>query len=401
MKILEINTFNKVVGGVESYVFHMARALENRGHQVVPLYLMPPEDHPGLMPSHRGYYMEDLTPHHTGQILEFLQTGRMADVRRRFADIVEREQPDLIHCNNIYSPIIVREYFPRLPVVRTVHDYRFLCPILLKLTRRRREVCREPMGLCCFRERCVSPLDHHAVRHMLYLRWEREVSKDFDRLVTKSRHMKDQLVQSGVPAHKVTVVPLSVELPDLAAREPDARPTVLYVGRIAEEKGVDLLVKAVSRLGTDCELVLAGDGPEVGNVRSLVDELGLGHRVTFAGWTGGEALRRLYDEADLVAVPSIWPEPFGLVGLEAMSHARPVVAFDVGGVPEWLDHEHSGLIAPVGDEAALRHALDRLLTDPDLARQLGQNGRREVEGRFVMDVASSKLIHLFENLLRR
>ena len=404
MKILEINTFNKVVGGVESYVASMSRALLDRGHQVVPLYLMHPEDHPGLIPTHRGHYMVDLTPHHLDQIMDQYRSFSVQEIRQRLHQIIDCEQPDLVHCNNIYSPVIVRELFPRLPVVRTVHDYRFLCPTLLKLTNRKKEICQRNMGLTCLRQQCISPFDHHGLRHLLLLRWELEVSKDFDRLITKSEHMKRQLVQGGIPAHKVDVIPLSIPLPALPDPAPQPMtgtiPRILFVGRIAPEKGLDVFIRALARISSDFTAVLAGDGPSTGDVQELLDRLGLQDSVTLAGWQGGEDLQQLYRDCDLVVVPSVWPEPFGLVGLEAMAHAKPVIGFNVGGIPEWLDHEHTGLLVEVGDEDALVKAMAKLLDNPALAAGLGNNGRREAETRFAMDVAATKLLRLFENVLR-
>ena len=405
MKILEINTFNKIVGGVESYVAAMAQAITNRGHELVPLYLMPPEEHPGLVPSHRGYYMEELTPHYTRHILETFRSQRASQIRSQFMEILDAEQPDIIHCNNIYSPVILREVFHRLPVVRTVHDYRFLCPILLKMTARGQQLCKKDMGLICLRERCVSPLDHNAMRHMMMLKWEQEVSRDFDHIITKSRHMKRQLMQVGFTDEQVEVIPLSI-LPPLpheapAQREPDAPATLLFVGRVAPEKGLNILLRAVRRLSGRVILKVAGDGPSMEEAARLTRELGLQERVDFLGWQSMEELNNLYRWCDIVVVPSVWPEPFGLVGLEAFSHGKPVVGFDVGGIPEWLDHEHTGLLVPVGDEEGLTQAMEKLLCDPELCARMGESGRAEINGRFSMDVAAGKLLSLLENHIRR
>ena len=405
MKILEINTFNKIVGGVESYVAAMAQAITSRGHELVPLYLMPHEDHPGLVPSHAGYYMEELTPHHTGHIIETFRSQRASKIREQFLQILDIEQPDIIHCNNIYSPVILREVFDRLPVVRTVHDYRFLCPILLKMTARGQQLCQKDMGLVCLRERCVSPLDHNALRHMMMLKWEQEVSRDFDHIITKSLHMKRQLMQVGFTDEQVEVIPLSVVPPPSLAvpapREPDGPATLLFVGRVAPEKGLDILIRSLARLSGNVTLQVAGDGPSMEEATRLVRELNLQDRVHFLGWQGMDELKGLYRWCDLVVVPSIWPEPFGLVGLEAFAYSKPVIGFDVGGIPEWLDHEHTGLLVPVGDEEGLTQAVERLLYDPALCARMGENGRAEISGRFSMDVAAGKLLGLLENHIRR
>ena len=231
------------------------------------------------------------------------------------------------------------------------------------------------------------------------------MSRDFDHIITKSRHMKRQLMQVGFTDEQVEVIPLSI-LPPLpheapAQREPDAPATLLFVGRVAPEKGLNILLRAVRRLSGRVILKVAGDGPSMEDAARLTRELGLQERVDFLGWQSMEELNDLYRWCDMVVVPSVWPEPFGLVGLEAFSHGKPVVGFDVGGIPEWLDHEHTGLLVPVGDVEGLTQAMEKLLCDPELCARMGESGRAEINGRFSMDVAAGKLLSLLENHIRR
>ena len=120
----------------------------------------------------------------------------------------------------------------------------------------------------------------------------------------------------------------------------------------------------------DANIIGAGNA-EVG-LKSQAESLGLSDRVRFLGWAPNDELDAHYNAARVVVVPSRWPEPFGMVGLEAMMHGRPVVAFNVGGIPDWLDHEVTGLLAPEQDSVAFAAALDRMLTEHDTAISMGK-----------------------------
>jgi glycosyltransferase involved in cell wall biosynthesis len=176
----------------------------------------------------------------------------------------------------------------------------------------------------------------------------------------------------------VRVIPGGVELPPDVA-DPDEPPTILYAGRLSPEKGVLELVEAADGL----PLVVAGDGP-------------LRDRVPHAlGFVPHGDLRRLYSRAALVAVPS-YREGFGIVCLEAMAHARPVVASAVGGLLDLVVDGETGILVPPGDVAALRRALRELLADRELRRRMGEAGRERVRQRFSWDAVTDSTVALYE-----
>jgi len=107
--------------------------------------------------------------------------------------------------------------------------------------------------------------------------------------------------------------------------------------------------------------------------------------VTFAGWVPHEALEPYYARAAVCVVPSRWPEPFGMVGVEAMARGRPVVGFAVGGIPDWLDDGVTGLLIPEADTAALGVAIAEMLADPARSQTLGRAGVERVRERFQPD----------------
>jgi glycosyltransferase involved in cell wall biosynthesis len=161
-------------------------------------------------------------------------------------------------------------------------------------------------------------------------------------------------------ARDVRLVPNGIELPDQVGEEADP-PEVLFVGRLAPEKGIEELVAAASGL----DLVVVGDGP----LRPLVPDT--------LGFLPTEEVAARYARAAVVVCPSR-REGFGLVCAEAMAHGRPVVATAVGGLAELVVDGETGLLVEPGDPRALRAAIDRLLADRDLRRRMGAAGRERI-----------------------
>jgi glycosyltransferase involved in cell wall biosynthesis len=165
------------------------------------------------------------------------------------------------------------------------------------------------------------------------------------------------------------------------ARSPTGRPYIFAIGRLARQKGFDVLLRAFAcalRKGFPYDLVLAGDGSERLSLQTLAVELGIPEKVAFLGATPREDVPALFAGSEFFVLPSLH-EPMGIVNLEAMAARRAVVATRVGGVPELVGDGENGLLVSPGDSLQLTAALVKLATDRDLARRLGEAGRVRVE----------------------
>jgi rhamnosyl/mannosyltransferase len=165
-------------------------------------------------------------------------------------------------------------------------------------------------------------------------------------------------------------------------RRAAVRPILLFVGRFVDYKGVDILLRAMR--GIDADLMLVGDGPRRQALQDLASELGVADRVHFLGEVGEESLLAWYHACDALVLPSVTrQEAFGMVQLEAMLCGHPVVSTDLGTGVAWVNqHERTGLVVPPGDADALHHAIQRLLSDADLRKQLGRTARARVRDEF-------------------
>lgn len=235
-----------------------------------------------------------------------------------------------------------------------------------------------------------------------------------DRVLAVSDFVARRLREvNGCPAEQVVRIWNSVDVPETLASpdrraallrahgvDPD-RPVVGCASRATRVKGVFELLRAFDRIWTGWsgagrpQLLYMGDGPDLGALRDAWDALPSRDAMVLAGYTPAAA--EVLGAVDVAVVPSLWEEAFGLAALEPLARGVPVVASRVGGIPEIVDHEESGLLVAPGDEEALAAAVTRLLADPVWARSLGERGR----ARALRDFDRPVQLDALEGLFRR
>jgi len=233
---------------------------------------------------------------------------------------------------------------------------------------------------------------HSRIKHC-QIGIERFAVRSSDALVTHARSHRDvicalegyqpgrfALVPHGLPAVAVQAMPDALPLLETGAIE------VLFVGRFEHRKGIDVLLAAIPLVIASCphaHFTLAGSkGDEVHwNEFARGHPDLVGNRVTALGRIPGEHLEALYARCAMLVAPSRY-ESFGLVYVEAMRHAKPVIGCNTGGVPDVVDHGRTGLLAPPGDTSALAATLIQLIRDPALGARLGAAGRAAFLSRF-------------------
>jgi glycosyltransferase involved in cell wall biosynthesis len=200
-------------------------------------------------------------------------------------------------------------------------------------------------------------------------------------VLVASPFVADVLAGAGVAAEQLRVVPYPVGPGGGRPGKPGT--DVVYIGRLVAAKGVDVLLRSLGRLD-GVRAAIAGDGPERDRLERLAREQGLEERATFHGWVDDDERARLLASARTLVLPSLWDEPFGIVGLEALAAGVPVVASDVGGIPSWLADGEAGLLVPRGDSDALAEALGVVLRDDDAHRRLA-DAAPDVAARFSIE----------------
>jgi glycosyltransferase involved in cell wall biosynthesis len=285
-------------------------------------------------------------------------------------------RPDVAYVQGLISGKLERAIAQRVPSVFFAHGYYGTCATGAKRhTLPSLSMCERRFGPAClalnYVRRCggLDPLT-------LVRRYRREVDRsqlfpEFRSVVVASTHMVAEFRRNGVPAERLHKIPLPAAPLMPPAGPPVRRPVggrLVWLGRATALKGgdhvIEALPEAARRLGRPLSLTIAGEGPAIGGWRALAARRGVA--AEFLGWIDSERRLELMRSADLLAVPSLWPEPFGLVGIEAGGLGLPAVAYDVGGIPEWLRPGETGELAP-GDPpttSGLTDAIVRALEDP-------------------------------------
>ncbi len=234
-------------------------------------------------------------------------------------------------------------------------------------------------------------------------------------LIAVSGAVKQEYVQAGCDAERIEIINSGIDprFMEMARTEqfngkqtmqplqavgsrgnPYATKTgahLIYAGRLRVEKGVLIMLKALDVLVNeqdkkDLHLSIFGEGDEVytGELQTFLRDHQLTPYVTFHGKVPQDELIMYYDLSDMLLVPSLWQEPFGLIVAEAMARGLPVVASDVGGPAEMITHGVDGLLFQAGDEHALASAISQLLDDADERKRLAQAGHKTVRSRFTI-----------------
>ena len=375
-------------GGVESYLASLVPALMARGY-------------PGAFLHHDTRAADGPTRLQFEGVPQFsiVDDGPAAALRQ-----VAAWRPDAAFSHNM-APLDVDEaLLSRWPVVKMMHGYFGTCISSHKAHSFPSVVpCMRVFGTPClalYVPRRCGPL--RPAKAVGSLRWnvrQYGLLGRYAAVVVASRYMQAEYVRHGLLEDRVIPAPLFPTTRNVdGARQRPSEPTVLFAGRMTELKGPRVLVEAASiaqrALGRPLKLVMAGEGPD--RLGLIEGARALGVDASFPGWTVGAPLTALFRGATVVAVPSMWPEPFGLVGLEAALHGVPAVAFDSGGISEWLHDGVSGrLVHERGSAAALGGALASVLGSPDLLRTL-EIGALEVSSRMTIEKHVQQLETAFD-----
>jgi glycosyltransferase involved in cell wall biosynthesis len=316
-----------------------------------------------------------------------------------FRQLLDSFRPDIVHAHEVFpfvTPWIVPEAARRrIPVVLSTVDYRITCPIVTHL--RDGKVCTL----------CVGGNEHQALLHncrgdlkesAVVTAYNTMVSRlglfrrNVAVVVTPSEFTRRWLIKYGsFPEERVVAIPMFVEIPPTAA-DPALGTYVGFSGRLDPEKGVDILSEAARISGLPCKVSR--------NAASLI-RIDVPANLEVEVTHFRQELFDFYRGARILAVPSRALETFGLVVAEALSHGIPVVASDLGPLPELVEHGVNGLVFPPNDAPALARALRTLWDDPEACCRMGAAGRQKAAAVWTADAHFQKLSSIYQRVLER
>ena len=371
--VLDARVVTGVGGGPEKTILNSPRFLARRGYRMICAYMHPPGD-PGFDELRRRAAERDapLASVHDRGAWDWKVVSRLLELCRR-ENVAVYHGHD--YKSNAFGLLLNR--FWRMRLVTTVHGW-------VKHTRR-------------------TPL-YYGIDRFCLPRYEKIlcVSEDLHRdcLARGVPAGRCVLLENGIDTHEFTRTMPAAEAKARLGLSP-GRLVVGAVGRLSEEKGFDVLLRAVEDLvrdGLDVHLLIAGEGDDRPRLEALVRELGLGGRVGLLGYRSDTSL--LYQAMDVFALSS-YREGLPNVVLEAMALEVPVAATRVAGVPRLIEDGDNGLLVEPGDRAGLAKALGAALRDGELRQRLARAGRATVEAKYSFAARMDKLAALYDEMLVR
>jgi glycosyltransferase involved in cell wall biosynthesis len=315
--------------------------------------------------------------------------------------------PDVVYVHKMSSlPVLEALVRSGLPLVHMVHDHDIYCMRSYKYSPLTRKICTRavsaycvfPCGAFLVRNRTGSfPLKFVSYRDK---RREVELNRKFDRLLVVTTYMREELLRNGFSAAQIEIHPPVPRMGDPTIQSNfGPRNLIIYAGQIIRGKGVDVLLRALAKVKGSFECIILGDGNHAPYCRKLCRKLNLDDRVRFLGFIPQQELVQHYRESTLVALSSVWPEPIATIGLEVSRYGLPVVAFDVGGIRDWLRDGENGFLVPPVDVDLYARRIDELLADKELARAMGRRGLERINEQYNFDRYIPNLENLFERVI--
>ncbi|MEM8677050.1 MAG: glycosyltransferase family 4 protein [Cyanobacteria bacterium P01_G01_bin.67] len=394
MKILLIHDIGTATGGAELQMLSLRQGLRDLGHDVrlFSSSATPVED---------SELLSDYSCFGTNTLLQVLSQTINPSAYFKLRQILQEFQPDVVHVRMFLwqmSPAILT-LLKDIPCIYQTAVYKAICPLGTKTLPNGID-CHSKPGTICMSNGCLTPQSWAVlmVQHKLWSYWR----DAFDVMVALSQGMKQKLEAAKIESVEVVYngVPLKKKLSLL-----NQVPTVVYAGRLVSEKGVDILLKAFAKTlaqVSQSKLVIAGDGAEKNHLQALSQKLGIDNAVTWLGYLPQEEMEQHFAGAWVQVVPSQWAEPFGNVTTEAMMRGTAVIASAVGAQPEIvLDRKTGFLVSPFGDVDSWSKKLISLLSNRDLAINMGNMGRDRATSNFSENARNQRFLEIYHRLITK
>jgi glycosyltransferase involved in cell wall biosynthesis len=398
-------------GGAEVHCAELARRQREQGHEVIVI-----TNEPGATFADPHVRNLDVAPRTLQLALLFAQRS----IDRRLADELAAFAPDVVHVHNVHQTLGIGAYrvASRYPTVATMHDYHLFC-LRTDNSRFAGNTCND-RSACARCARSFYPakakeaapsraraIDRAAalgaplfalippLRNSFRERW---FDAWVDAAIVPSEAVRTTMLRWGVPGERIETIGSIIAEPASPGESGPlgaTTPIFGFIGRLAENKGVRLLLEAfrrATRPDRPLRLRIAGDGPEAASLHAAAAGL---DGVAFLGRLERDRVDEFYESVDAIVVPSLWPEPAPLVVLEAMARGRVPIVADIGGMPDQIGD--AGLTATSNDADALAAALRRISDTPGRADELGARAR----ARFETQLAPSLVLERHEALYRR
>lgn len=382
-----------ISGGTGAYVYYLTHSLQKRGHNV-HVVARDKQDSQRTINGIQVHYIKGIG----NALTRYWRFARSAS--KKIKELNKKTGFDIIHANLPLVPSFAIPKDSAKAIVCAVHSTWKGEAIVTK-----RDNPKE-----------LNPNEKSMLRFNFVLRsYEKKLMNKSDALIAVSKYTVDELTQLyGIDEKKIHVIYNGVDTKKFKPRqnrdelrrefglEKDNK-VVLFVGRLYHRKGLETLlqsVPAVLKEFSNVRFVISGKGfkKKEESLRNLAKELGIEDDVTFLGYVSDEKLPHLYSASDIFVLPAIY-ENFPFAILEAQSSGLPVISTNVGGIPEFLENNNNGFLIEPREPNQLAQKILALLQDSNLAKDMGDRGRKLIEEKLDWSLITNQVIELYHKLL--
>ncbi len=408
MKILLANKFYYPRGGPETVIFQQEKYLRQLGHEVIPFAM---QDERNLSSEYSDFFVSNVdyrqmngSPVENAKIA--LKMIYSSEAKNKIEQLLDSAKPEIAHLHNIYhqiSPSILGALKKRdIPVVMTLHDFKLVCPNYSFY--RQGNNCEECQGRKFYRavqHRCIqnSRLKSLVCAAEGYWHlWNRTYLDNVDKFIALSRFSLNKFVEYGLPEEKLVYLPNCLELSEFKPSYKN-KGYILFVGRLNQKYGIFTLLKAAEQL-PQVDFHIAGNGEDETEIQKIVREKKLTN-IKLLGFLPPEQLGKEMAESSFIVFPNTIYHNCPMVILEAFALGKPVVASNLGSIPELVEKNVTGLLFETESVSELADQILKLYSQPRLVRELGENARKKAERDFSTEKYYPRLLGLYQNLLQR
>lgn len=398
MKVLLYNDTYQHLGGAETYCLELLSKLPSYGHQVYWLA------HGEQEPTESNHIV---LPHFNEGKLNYFYSKYFFN-QKAYQGIKQKLQeirPDVVHLHHdrYYTFSLAKALRElKIPVVQTIHDYTMLCPSQYYPdlyydtpgTKNRRDSCQ----LICSQGNCLpwkSKLGHPFAHD----RKRKIVQNQIQSFIAPSTKLKEYLELAGF--ENVHFIPFFVDEKQWSFdTKRNVENVVLFVGRVETNKGIHYLMNSIIELKKEInniQLIIAGTGSQVTIIQEKIQAEKLASFIQLAGFVDYEKIGAYYGKANVLVVPSLDMEQFGLIGIEGLASGTAVIGSDTGGIPEWCIHNKTGLLFNPEKPRELTGLIRSLLKNKELAQKLTRQGMEHLRKIYNPCQHFQKLQEVYDN----
>lgn len=404
MKILIVNNYFSLVGGAEIIAYKTYEILKKKGHDV---YFWASDRKPYI---EEGYRYEEYFTSFNGGLKSYLKNPLKYYINNTACSdlrlFIEKIKPDLIHyhCIDTLTYKIINNS-KKIPSIMTIHDASIICPpatLMLKNKKQcKHQLCKKNNYINCILNKCAKGQVEPSIRKAIFTYINNKKLKYIDRFITPSTALKEKVINSNIKIERKNIYVINNFISeDERHREIELsnQKYFLYVGRLVSIKGVNILLQAMKDLPKEIKLHIVGTGPEENKLKQYAKENEL-HNVEFLGFKTGEDVKNEYQNCIASILPCNGFEIFGMTNIESFINGKPVIASNIGGIPEIVEHNVNGLLFEPANVEQLKECILKYWKNPELVIEHGKNGYKKTITQYTEERYYKELIKLYEETI--